>query len=127
MDACSALETVTCDAVLATADADLLPALTEMVSSQMWWEQSSAVGFYSPESTAQLLSSLANAKERANKRSIASAAARSSKVAYTEAPTRSPYGGSDPATHELIDSLLAAQADLAARLRVIEGGVTLAS
>ena len=125
LDACSTLETVSSDEVMATADSSLLPALTEMLSSRMWWEQSGAAG-YSPESTAQLLTAVANARERADGRSAVAAAFSASRTA---APQREPFGGAaaDPATRELIDSLLAAQADMAARLRAMEDGMARAS
>jgi hypothetical protein len=120
LDACSTLETMSCDEVMATADSSLLPALTEMLSSRMWWEQSGAAG-YSPENTAQLLTAVANARERADGRSAVAAAFSASRTA---APQRAPFGGgADPATRELIDSLLAAQADMAARLRAMEDGM----
>jgi hypothetical protein len=131
LDACSSLETMSSDEVMATADASMLPALTEMLSSRMWWEQSGAAGFNSPESTAQLLTAVANAKERTDRRN-AIAAARS--ASHTAAPPESapphkapPLGDADQTTRDLIDSLLAAQVDMAARLHAMEDGMARAS
>ena len=130
LDVCSSLEAVSSDEVVATADAVLLPALTELLSSRMWWEQSGAAGcINAPESTAQLLTAVANAKERADRRN-AIAAARSAPL--TAAPLESaplhkapPFGRVDDhtSTRDLIDSLLAAQDVMAARLHAMEDGM----
>ena len=131
LDACSSLETMCSDEVMATADASMLPALTEMLSSRMWWEQSGAAGYNSPESTAQLLTAVANARERAGGRGAVAATVSAS---HTAAPPESapphnapPLGDADQTTRDLIDSLLAAQVDMAARLHAMEDGMARAS
>ena len=130
LDVCSSLEAVSSAEVVAAADAHLLPALTEMLSSRMWWEQSRTAGYNSPESTAQLLTAVANARERADRRNAIAAAY---SAPLTAAPPKSapphkaqPFGD-DLATRDLIDSLLAAQADMAARLHAMEDGMARAS
>ena len=121
LDACSVLEIMCSEEVMATADASLLPALTDMLSSRIWWEHSGTAG-YSAEATAQLLAAVANARERADGRNAVAAAFAASRPF---APQRAPVGGdADPATRELIDSLLSAQVDMAARLRAMEDGMT---
>ena len=120
LDACSSLEAVSSDAVVAAADSFLLPALTEMLSSRMWWDQSGAAA-YSSENTAQLLAAVASACERANGRSTI---ASTFSASHTVVQQREQFSSAaDPTTRELIDSLLAAQADMAARLRVMEDGM----
>jgi len=114
VDACAALEMVCSDAVVAAADTRLLPALAAMLSSRSWWERGGASAF-GPERTAQLLTAVARAQDRADARRA---------VTEPAAPFGAAAAGTiDPSRDELIETLLAAQADMVARLHVMESGV----
>jgi hypothetical protein len=139
MDACATLEAACGDAVVAAADAHLAPALSALLSSRRWWDGGGAAAC-GPERSERAFAAAARAQSRAGARAAVAVVAAAAPAFHTdflvwpkaEAPqpprgihaddARAPATHAADATHELIESLLAAQADLATRLRLLEKG-----